>query len=66
MYKALIVDDEKAIHIAVKKQVNWKEFNIEEPDSAWNGKEALQKMQENKIDIVFIDMNMPVMNGSNF
>ena len=66
MYKALIVDDERAIHIAVKKQGNWQEFNIDEPDSAWNGAEALEKMQKSKIDIVFVDMNMPVMNGSDF
>ncbi|MCR5763919.1 MAG: response regulator [Treponema sp.] len=66
MYKALIVDDEKAIHIAVRKLGNWKEFNMEEPESAWNGKEALQKMRESKINIVFVDMNMPVMNGSDF
>ena len=66
MYKALIIDDERAVHVAVKKQGEWQNFDMEEPDSAWDGQEGLEKLRANKYDIIFVDMNMPVMNGSEF
>lgn len=66
MYKALIIDDEKPVQIAIQKLGNWNYYGIEPPHLAANGKDALQAMREFHPDIVFVDMNMPVMDGVSF
>lgn len=66
MYKALIVDDEKPVQIAIQKLGNWKKYHILPPDTAGNGKEALQAMQELHPNLVFVDMQMPIMNGTEY
>jgi len=66
MYKALIIDDEKPVQIAIQKLGNWNYYDIEPPQLAVNGRDALQAMREFHPDIVFVDMNMPVMDGVSF
>lgn len=66
MYKALIIDDERPVRIAISKLGDWNHFHIEMPEMAENGKDALEKMQSGNYDICFVDMQMPVMNGSMF
>jgi YesN/AraC family two-component response regulator len=66
MYKTLVIDDEKAVHTVIRKLGKWQAFGLEEPRSAWNGSEGLSMMREIHPDIVFVDMNMPVMDGSSF
>lgn len=66
MYKALIVDDEKPVRIAVSKLANWEKYNITEFQEASNGKEALNSLSGFMPDIVFLDICMPVMNGLDF
>lgn len=66
MYKALIIDDEKPVQIAIQKLGHWSAYQIEQPRLAVNGKDGLQAMREFHPDIVFVDMNMPVMDGASF
>ena len=66
MYKALIIDDEKPVQIAIQKLGNWKYYGIEPPRLAVNGRDGLAAMREFHPDIVFVDMNMPVMDGVSF
>lgn len=66
MYKALIIDDEKPVIKAISALGNWSSFGIDPPYSACNGKEGLKTMRELRPEIVFIDMEMPVMNGIDF
>ncbi|MCK9170164.1 MAG: helix-turn-helix domain-containing protein [Treponema sp.] len=66
MYKTLVIDDEKAVHTVIRRLGKWQELGLEEPRSAWNGREGLSMMREIHPDIVFVDMNMPVMDGSSF
>lgn len=66
MYKALIVDDEKAVQIAIGKLGKWHTYHMDPPSLASNGKEGLYAMRELRPDIVFVDMQMPVMNGIEF
>lgn len=66
MYKALIIDDEKPVQIAIQKLGNWKYYGVEPPQLAANGRDGLQAMREFHPDIVFVDMNMPVMDGVSF
>jgi two-component system, response regulator YesN len=66
MYKTLVIDDEKAVHTVIRRLGKWQNLGLEEPRSAWNGNEGLSMMREIHPDIVFVDMNMPVMDGSSF
>lgn len=63
MYKALIIDDEKPVQIAIHKLGNWSKYHIQPPETASNGKEALSAMRELHPDLCFVDMHMPIMNG---
>ena len=66
MWKALIIDDEKPVRIAISKLGKWSHFQIEQPLMASNGKEALSLMREVRPDLVFVDMYMPIMDGITF
>ncbi len=66
MYRALIIDDEKPVRIAIAKLGNWNKYKIEAPTTSNNGQDGLSAMRELQPDIVFVDMNMPVMDGSTF
>lgn len=66
MYKALIIDDEKPVRIAISKLGTWSRFHLDIPACAENGKQALTLMRELSPSIVFVDMSMPVMDGVEF
>ncbi len=66
MYKALIIDDEKPVRIAISKLGHWSHYGIEPPAMSANGKDGLSAMRELHPEIVFVDMNMPVMDGCTF
>ena len=44
MYKALIIDDEKPVRIAISKLGTWSRFHLDVPACAENGKQALTLM----------------------
>lgn len=66
MHKVLIVDDERPVRIAISKLGQWSRWHLEQPVEAENGKEALRLLAELRPALVFVDMQMPVMDGSEF
>ncbi|MDD2971795.1 MAG: response regulator [Lachnospiraceae bacterium] len=66
MYKSLIIDDENPVRIAIRALGHWHALGIEEPHQASNGKEGLSCCRELHPDIVFVDMQMPIMSGREF
>ena len=60
---ALIVDDSKAMRMIVKRTLGQAGFDDLEIIEASNGKEAIELIESNKLDVVFSDWNMPEMNG---
>lgn len=66
MYKALILDDERPVRVAVAKLGDFARFHIEAPLEAENGRDALALIQRHVFDICFVDMQMPVMDGTAF
>lgn len=58
--KLLLVDDKK-VNVMVAKLMLQK-MGIE-PETAVNGLEAIEKLQQDDFDIVLMDIQMPVMNG---
>ncbi|MFM9840932.1 MAG: LytR/AlgR family response regulator transcription factor [Cyclobacteriaceae bacterium] len=62
IYKCLIVDDESPAHLVLTSHIS----NCEElthAASAYNGKEAIQLLSNSEFDIVFLDINMPLVTG---
>ena len=62
-YNILIVDDSKTIRSVIKKTLDMADVPVGDLYEAENGKEALDVMNSNWIDLIFADINMPVMNG---
>ncbi len=66
MYKLLIVDDERIVRQGIIKSIDFKALGVSEVFEAENGKAALAIVEENPVDIVLVDINMPKMNGIDF
>lgn len=62
-YAVLIVDDSPIIRKMVAKTLEMTDLEIRECHHAGNGREALDILEHHWVDIVFADINMPVMNG---
>ena len=56
----LIVEDEFRIRFLLRDYFNTEEFNVFEAE---NGAEALDIFKDNKIDLIILDIMMPVMDG---
>ena len=55
--KILLIDDEKLICSSLKRYLeNSDDFTV---DMAFNGKQALSKLDENHYDIILTDLNLP-------
>lgn len=66
MYKVLIIDDEAPARIAIRRLGHWADYHNTEFYEETNGERALKSMREIHPHIVFVDMQMPVMNGIEF
>lgn len=62
-FNLLIVDDSLTVRAFIKKALRLAEIPINDLFEAENGKEALEILGENWVDLVFVDINMPVMGG---
>jgi two-component system, chemotaxis family, chemotaxis protein CheY len=62
----LIVDDSQVMRSLVKRVVSLSGFEFGNIFEAGDGEDALKALDENWIDIVLTDLNMPVMDGIEF
>ncbi len=62
----LIVDDSPILRTAIKKVVRLAGVPEDRIHEAGNGKEALEILETVWVDLVLLDLNMPVMNGEEF
>ncbi|UOQ49275.1 response regulator [Gracilibacillus caseinilyticus] len=62
-WKVLIADDEFIIRDGIRTFVNWADFHMEVVAEAEDGEEAVEQALANEVDVVLIDLNMPIMNG---
>jgi two-component system chemotaxis response regulator CheY len=65
-FTVLIVDDSPAMRSFVKRVLEMSGFDMSTCHEADNGKEALELLNNEWVDIVLTDINMPVMNGQEF
>ncbi|MBF9017001.1 MULTISPECIES: helix-turn-helix domain-containing protein [unclassified Oceanispirochaeta] len=63
MYKAVIVDDEKIVRVALRTMVDWESEGYEICDAANNGAAALETIRLHNPDLVITDIVMPGIDG---
>lgn len=61
--KVLIVDDEIHMKEAIDLMIDWESYGVETVLYAPNGAEGLKIIEKERPDILFCDMEMPVMGG---
>lgn len=66
MYRVLIVDDEYEIRNGLIQYLPWRDMGFEVAGEAENGRQALEILSENPVDVVLCDIKMPVMSGIEF
>lgn len=59
----LIVDDSAVMRSMIKKTIINSGVDVGEILEAANGKDGLELLETNWLDILFIDVNMPIMDG---
>lgn len=62
-YSIMIVDDSETIRAVLERSLNMTRLSIDKIMQAVNGKDAIEKLAESWIDIVFTDLHMPEMDG---
>lgn len=65
MYKVLIADDEEIIRRGIKSFID-KYEHLQVVAMAEDGEEALELTKEHQPDLLFVDINMPFLNGLDF
>lgn len=63
MYKALLVDDEILIRERISKRIPWEELGYELIATCADGKEAIDMIEQQPIDLVLTDICMPYVDG---
>lgn len=66
MYTLLIVDDEPLMRRGIKLLADLHTLNIETVLEAGNGEEALSLLNQQQVDLILLDINMPRMDGLTF
>lgn len=59
----LVVDDSAVMRSMIKKTIIQSNLEVGEVYEAGNGKEGLEMLKGHWFDLLFIDVNMPVMDG---
>ena len=63
MYKVLLVDDEYMVTEGLKRLIPFDKWNMEVVATASHADEALEYVQENPVDVIISDVNMPDKTG---
>ena len=63
LYKIMLVDDEEEVRKNIIRKINWEDAGFEVIGDAENGKDALEKIEQNEPDVVLTDIRMPYMDG---
>jgi two-component system, chemotaxis family, chemotaxis protein CheY len=62
-FNVLIVDDSNAMRAVISKIISMSGFKMDKCLQAGNGKEAMETLVNEWVDVIISDINMPEMNG---
>lgn len=62
-WKVLIADDEAIIRDGIRENIRWDQLSLVVVAEAEDGEEALERALLHKVNIILVDLNMPIMNG---
>lgn len=63
VYKIMIVDDERIVRESIASQIAWETYGILVEKVAANAVEALEYLEKHTVDLMLVDIRMPVMDG---
>lgn len=63
VYKVLLVDDEILVREAIGAKIEWNKLGFELAKDCENGKDAIEFLKENSVDVVLTDICMPYIDG---
>ena len=66
MIRVLVVDDDKLARQGIIALLPWASYQMDVIGDVQNGREALRFIQEHDTDLVFVDIDMPDMDGIEF
>lgn len=66
MYSLMIVDDEKAIRENLPAIIDFESYEFKVCATAKNGQDALEKWEQFRPEVIFLDVCMPIMDGLAF
>lgn len=64
LFKVLVADDEYWICESLRNMLNWEEYSFSYLEPAYDGEDALDKIESDRPDIVITDINMPFVSGT--
>jgi len=65
-YNFLLVDDSKIVRKVLIRTLGMTDIAVGSLFEADNGAQGLEVLSSSKVDLVFLDINMPIMNGLEF
>ena len=63
MYKVLVADDNPSIRAGMCVLIDWNQYGFEVPLLASNGQEALKTLKDQDVQLLIVDVRMPIMDG---
>ncbi len=65
-YRVMIVDDSPSMRAFVRRVIDLSGFEVDTCLNAGNGAQGLALLEQQAVDIILTDINMPEMNGEEF
>ncbi len=65
-YRVLVVDDSPVMRRFIHRVIDMSGFDCADCLEAGDGQEALEVLDQEKVDVILTDINMPRMNGEEF
>jgi len=62
-YRVLVADDEYWICENLRHMIAWKDYGLEFLEPTYDGEDAMRRLEEDEVDILITDINMPFLNG---
>ena len=66
MIRVLIIDDDRLSLSGIKAMLPWEKYQMQVVGEAYNGREGLRFLEDHAVDLVMLDLAMPIMDGLTF